>query len=198
MDGGLLSGLGGILGGMFGDNGKAYDKAMEQYQKYGQMGEQTQQPYLNAGQGAISDYQKWLQAQSNPTSYFNSLMGGYQESPYAHMMQQQAMNAANNAASAGGLMGSSALMRQQQQNAGEIASGDMNSWLQKVLGINAQYGQGQHNLMQSGQGAANALTGLYGNLGQQMGDMAYGRQAGKSGGMSDIINGGLSILGSFL
>jgi len=195
---GFLDGLGGILGGFFGDNGKSYDKAMEQYQKYAQMGQQTQQPYLNAGQGAIGDYQKWLQRQNNPGSFINGLMDGYQESPYAHMLQQQAMNAGNNAASASGLMGSSALTRQLQQNAGQIASGDMNSWLQNVLGINTQYGQGQHNLIQGGQGSANALTGLYNNLGQQMGEAAYGKQAGKSNGLSDIIGSGLSILGSFL
>ena len=192
------SGLGGFLGGLFGDSGKPYDKAMEQYQKYMQMGQGVQQPYLDAGKGAIGDYQKWLEGQKDPTKFINGLMGDYQESPYAHMLQQQAMNAGNNSASASGMMGSSALMQQQMQNAGQIASGDMNSWLQNVLGINTQYGQGQKGLIDTGQGSANALTNMYENMGNKMGDAAYGKEAGKKNGFWNTIGGGLSMLGSFL
>lgn len=192
------SGLGGLLGGLFGDSGKPYDSAMEQYQKYMQMAKNTQQPYLNAGKGAIGDYQTWLNGQKDPAQFINGLMGDYQESPYAHMLQQQAMNAGNNSASASGMMGSSALMQQQQQNAGQIASGDMNSWLQNVLGINTQYGQGQQNLMTGGQNAANSLTNMYNNMGQQMGEAAYGKEAGKNNDFWNTIGGGLNMFGSFL
>ncbi len=192
------SGLGGFLGGLFGDSGKPYDKAMEQYQKYMQMSQGTQQPYLNAGTGAIGDYQKWLEGQKDPSGFINNLMGNYKESPYAHMLQQQAMNAGNNSASASGMLGSSALMNQQMQNAGQIASGDMNSWLQNVLGINTQYGQGQNNLMQGGQQAANSLSNMYNQMGQNMGEAAYGKEAGKKNDFWNTIGGGLSMLGSFL
>ncbi len=194
----MLGGAGGLIGGLFGNSGKPYDKAMEQYQKYMQMGQNTQQPYLNAGTGAIGDYQKWLEGQKDPSGFINNLMGNYQESPYAHMLQQQAMNAGNNSASASGMLGSSALMNQQMQNAGQIASGDMNSWLQNVLGINNQYGQGQNNLMQGGQSAANSLTDMYNKMGQQMGDAAYGKEAGKKNDFWSALGGGLSMLGSFL
>lgn len=192
------SGLGGVLGGLFGNSGKPYDKAMDEYQKYMQMSQQTQQPFLNAGTGAIGDYQKWLQSQQDPSKFINGLMGNYQESPYAHMLQQQAMNAGNNSASASGMMGSSALMNQQMQNAGQIASGDMNSWLQNVLGINTQYGQGQNNLINVGQNSANALTDMYNQMGGKMGEAAYGKQAGKQNDFWNTIGGGLSMLGSFL
>lgn len=192
------SGAGGFLGGLFGDSGKPYDKAMEQYQKYMQMGQGVQQPYLDAGKGAIGDYQKWLEGQKDPSKFINGLMGDYQESPYAHMLQQQAMNAGNNSASASGMMGSSALMQQQMQNAGQIASGDMNSWLQNVLGINSQYGQGQNSLMTGGQGAANSLTDMYNQMGGKMGEASYGKEAGKKNDLWNTIGGGLSMLGSFL
>lgn len=192
------SGLGGFLGGLFGDSGKPYDKAMEQYQKYMQMGQGAQQPYANAGQGAIGDYQQWLQGQKDPSGFINNLMGNYQESPYAHMLQQQAMNAGNNSASASGMMGSSALMDQQMKNAGQIASGDMNSWLQNVLGINSQYGQGQNNLMQGGQNAANSLMNMFNQMGGRMGEAAYGKEAGKQNNFWNTLGGGLGMLGSFL
>lgn len=192
------SGLGGFLGGMFGDSGKPYDKAMEQYNKYMQMGQGVQQPYLDAGTKGLGNYQEWLEKQKDPTKFMNDLMGNYQESPYAHMLQQQAQNAGNNSASASGMMGSSALMQQQMQNAGQIASGDMNSWLQNVLGINTQYGEGQKDLKNGGQSAANALTDMYNQMGGKMGDAAYGKEAGKKNDFWNTIGGGIGMLGAFL
>lgn len=192
------SGLGGFLGGLFGNSGKPYDEAMKQYQEWANRAQGVNQPYLDAGKGAIGDYQDWLKGQKDPSGFINNLMGNYQESPYAHMLQQQAMNAGNNSASAGGLMGSSALMQQQQQNAGQIASGDMNQWLQNVLGINTQYGQGQQNLMTGGQNSAKSLTDMYNNMGKQMGDAAYGKEAGKQKDFWNTIGGGLGMGLSFL
>lgn len=191
-------GLGGLLGGLFGDSGKPYDKAMEEYQKYMQMAQGAQQPYADAGKGAVGDYQKWLQGQQDPSKFINNLMGQYQESPYTKFMQQQSQNAGINAGSANGLSGSSALMQQMQQNAGNISQQGMNDWLQSVLGINTQYGQGQNNLMQGGQNAANALTNMYSQYGDKMGDAAFGRQGGKKQDFWNTIGGGLGMIGSFL
>lgn len=198
-DSGLFgSGLGDVLGGLFGDSGKPYDKAMEQYQQWADKSQGVQQPYLDAGKGAIGDYQKWLQGQKDPSGFINNLMGDYKQSPYSQYLQQQAQNAGVNSASASGMTGSSALMQQQQQNAGNIASQDMNQWLQNVLGINTQYGQGQQNLMTGGQNSANALTNMYGQMGKQMGEAAYGKEAGKKNDFWNTAGGIGSMIGSFL
>lgn len=181
------SGLGGLFGGLFGNSGKSYDK----YNEYMQQAQQAQQPYANAGQGAIGDYQRWLQSQQDPSKFINDQMGNYQESPWAKNLQQQSMNAGQNAASASGLMGSTPMMQQMQQNAGTISSQDQNQWLQNVLGINTQYGQGQQNLMNGGQNAANQL----GNIFNQMGQGAYGQQAGKQQDFFNTLGGGIGILG---
>lgn len=190
----FTSGLGGMLGGLFGNSGKPYDKAMEQYQKFMQMGQGVQQPYLDAGTGAIGDYQKWLQGQQDPSKFINGLMQNYQQSPYTSYLQQQAQNAGTNMGSASGLSGSSALAQQMQQNAGNIAQQGMDSWLQNVLGINTQYGQGQQNLMTGGQNAANSLMNMYNQMSQQMGDAAYGKEAGKQNDLWNTIGGGLGML----
>jgi hypothetical protein len=191
------SGLGGFLGGLFGHSDKPYDKAMEQYQKYMQMGQQTQQPYLNAGQDSIVNYQNWLQNQQNPSQFINNQMANYQESPWAQNMQQQSINSGQNAASASGLMGSTPLMQALQQNAGTIASQDQNNWLQNVLGINSQYGQGQNNLMTGGKNAANALAALYNQMGENMGQAAYGKEAGRNQDFWNTIGGGLNMIKGF-
>lgn len=189
------SGLSGFLGGIFGNSGRPYDKAMEQYQHYANLGQATQQPFLNAGTNAIGNFQNWLSGMQNPSQFINNQMANYQESPYAHYLQQQAMNAGQNAASASGLIGSSPFIQQMQRDASGIASGDMNQWLQNVLGINSQYGQGQFGLMNSGQQSANALTDMYHKVGQQMAEAEYGKDAAKQKDLFNAIGGGLSMLG---
>ncbi len=192
------SGLGGLFGGLFGDSSKPYDSAMNQYKQWGDKAQQTQQPYQQAGEGAIGDYQKWLQGQQDPSGYINKLMGQYQESPYAKNLQQQSMNAGQNAASASGLMGSTPLMQQLEQNAGNISAQDQNQWLQNVLGINTQYGQGENNLMQGGQGAANKLSELFNQMGQRMGEQSYNKEASKQNNFWNTMGGAGSLIGSFL
>src|SRR6266436_3048883 len=135
---GFAGGLSGFLGGLFGNSDKPYDKYMDWIKK----SQQGQQPYANAGEGALGDYQKWLEAQKDPSKFINDQMKNYQTSDYAQNLQQQAMNAGQNAASASGLMGSTPMMQQMQNNAGQIQSADQNQWLQNILGINSQYGQG--------------------------------------------------------
>ena len=196
------SGLAGLLGGMFGNSGAPYDDAMKQYQHWANRAQGAQNPFLNAGTGAIGNYQHWLQGMQDPSKFMNNMMGQYQESPWAHNLQQQAMRAGTNAASMGGLpngmggagFGSTPFQMQAQQNASNISSQDMNNWLQNVLGINTQYGQGQAGMMGMGQNAANALTGMYGQMGQQMGDAAYGRRAGQNQDFMNILGGGLQML----
>lgn len=188
------SGLGGFLGGLFGDSGKPYDKAMEQYQQWMNQAQGVQQPFLDAGKQGMGDYQDWLKGMKDPSQFINGLMGDYQASPYTQYMQQQAQNAGVNAGSASGLMGSSALAQQMQQNAGNIAQQGLDSWLQNVLGINNQYGQGQQNMMGVGQNAANSLTNMYNQMGQNMGQAAYGKEAGKQNDLWNTIGGGLGML----
>jgi len=191
-------GIGGMLSGLFGNSGKPYDDAMDQYQKYGQQATDAQQPYAQAGQGAIGDYQKWLQSQQDPSGFMNNLMGQYQESPFAKYQQQQGMRAGQNMGSASGLSGSSAMQQQMQQNSQNISSQDMQNWLGNALGINTQYGQGQQSLMQGGQNAANQMSNIYSNMGQNMGDAAYGKRAGQNQDWSNMIGGGISLASMFL
>lgn len=198
MSAGGLGAAGGLIGGLFGDSGAPYDAAMDQYKEWANKAQGTQQPFLNAGTNALGNYQDWLSGMKDPSSFINNLMGNYQQSPWAKFQQQQSMRAGTNAASASGLTGSTPFAQQMQQNAQNISSQDMNQWLQNVLGINTQYGQGQNNLINTGANAANALTNMYGQMGQQMGQAAYGQKAGENQDWSNMIGGGLSLAAMFL
>ena len=187
--------VGNILYGLFGDAGAPYDAASKELDKYLPEAQKYQQPFYDAGKGAIPDFQKWLQGMQDPSGFINKMMGGYQESPYAQNLQRQARQAGTNAASASGLTGSTPFAQQMEQTAGNISSGDMNQWLQHVLGINTQYGQGQGQLMQQGQGAANSLTELMNQFMQNKANLAYGQGSADQGQTGSLFSGLSGLFG---
>lgn len=195
--GGLGEGIGGFLGGLFGNSGDPYKDAMKQYQNWANQAQKVQNPFLQMGQGAIPQFQQWLQGQQDPSGFINKLMGQYNESPWAKYQQEQAMRAAQNQGAAGGLTGSTPLMQFAQQQAHDISSEDMSKWLANVLGINTQYGQGLGSEIQGGQNAANSLTSMYGDMGRQMAEAAYGKRAGEQQDKANMW-GGLFKAGSSL
>ena len=193
----LMQGGSSLLSGLFGNSGKPYEDAMKRYQEWGEKGQQAQNPFLQAGQGAIDPYQKWLSGMSNPSGFINNQMGQYQESPWAHNMQQQSMRAGQNFGSANGLSGSTPLAQQLQQNSGNISSQDMNQWLQNVLGINTQYGQGYGNLIGVGQNSANSLTNMYGDMGRQMGEQAANSGIARQNDRNNLFGGAIGLGAGF-
>lgn len=195
---GIGAGAAELFGGLFGDSGKPYDAAMDQYQNYSDKAEKAQNPFYTAGTNAIPQFQNWLTSMQNPSDFINHLMTQYQQSPYAKYLQQQSMRAGTNAASASGLIGSTPYAEQLQQNSANIASGDMNQWLQNVLGINSQYGAGTGDLIGRGQNSANTLTSLYNNTGEKMGEASYGKEAGGQQDMWNTIGGVASLASMFL
>lgn len=194
----FIPGAASFFGGLFGDSGGGYDSAMDEYSRWNKMATSQQQPFYNAGSGAIGNYQSWLDSQKNPTEFVNQTMQNYNASPYSQYLQQQNIRTGQNAGSASGLSGSTALMQQLQQNANNISSQDMNQWLQNVLGINTQYGQGQQNLMNMGQNSANSLSNLYNTMGTNMGEAAYGKQAGQNQDFWNMIGGAGQMFGGLL
>lgn len=171
--------LPGLAQGFFGDSGKPYEQAWKGYKPFFEQAKTSQNPFYNAGQQAIPQFQNWLSSQSNPSGFINNLLSQYQESPWAHYQQEQGVRAAQNLGSATGLTGSTPLQLQAQQNAQSISSGDMQNWLQNVLGINTQYGAGLHNQEQMGQHAADFLSQLFQGAGEYKGGTNYGQEAGE-------------------
>ncbi len=205
---GSASGMGGSLAslfeGIFNNAGAPYGDAMSQLQKYFQGAQGFQNPFYQAGTQGTQNYQNWLSGMQDPTKFINNTMNQYQASPYSQYLQQQAVRAGQNAASMGGLsngqggagLGSSPFAQQLQQNAANISSQDMNQWLGNVLNVNQQYGQGQQNLMNTGQNAANSLTNLFSRMGENMGQLALGQGEGNQQNLSNIFSGLFGIGGS--
>lgn len=200
--GGVGGDIAGILGGLFGDAGQPYEDASNTLQGYYGQATQAQNPFLKMGYGAIPGYQNWVQGQANPSMFINNLMNQYQQSPWAKFQQQQAIRAGQNMGSASGLTGSTPLLQFAQQNAQNISSQDMQNWLQNVLGINTQYGQGLQNQIGGGQTAANSLSSLAQNFGENQANLSYdqsqAQQNQQNGLWGGLIGLGTSIAGALL
>lgn len=188
-----------IFQGLFGDPGRGYKDASRSLEQMLPQAQSYNMPFLQAGQQALPGFSQWLQGMSNPSGFMNNLMGGYQESPYAHYQQQQGMRAAQNMGSTGmspyGGAGSTPLMQFAQQNAQDISSKDMNSWLQNVLGINSLYGSGMNSLISGGRESANSMQKLMSDyMGAQAG-LSYGQGAANQGKMGSLVSGITGLFG---
>ncbi len=191
---GKSEGLAGILSGLFGHSGDPYKDAMKEYQKYYGQAQGAQNPFFQAGTGALPDYQDWLSKMKDPSQFINNMMGQYQESPFAKFQQQQGIRAAQNLGSASGLTGSTPLSMQTQQNAQNISSQDQNQWLQNALGINKEYGSGMEGLVGRGQNSANMISQLLSHLGEKMGEGKFGQKFGEQQDRNNIFGGLLKLL----
>lgn len=186
------SGFGGLfplIGDFLSRPGQPYGDASKELSRYFPQQQGYLNPFLQAGQGAIPNFQNWLKTMQNPSGFINNLMGGYQESPFAHFQQDQAMRSAQNMGSASGLTGSTPLTQFAQQNARDISSQDMNQWLQNVLGVNSQYGAGQMGLMGQGMQAGNAMSQMLGDYARNQAMLRYGQGAANQGRWGNIIGG---------
>lgn len=195
MSGGGASGLGGIFGGLFGKD--PYKGASKEYEKYANQASNYQNPFYQAGTGAMGDFQNYLKGMKDPSEFLNNLMKNYKESDYTKNLQNESERSGINAASASGLIGSTPFLKQQQKNAGEIAQGGMNDWLSQALGINSQYGGGLEKLMGMGQQSGNKLSDIFSQLGQDKAGMSYGSDMNKNKQMQDFFSGLMSLFGSF-
>lgn len=192
--------LGGAIPGFaqyfFGRSDTPYKRAEDAYNPHYRQSREAQNPFYEAGQRGMQDFQNWLAQMKDPSAFINKLMGNYQESPWAHIQQQNARRAGINAASASGLIGSTPYLQQAQQNAHNISQEDMMNWLKNVLGINTEYGQGQHDLYTGGQHAADEISNIERDAGDWYAQNAYNKsQAQQSdknalwGGISKLIGG---------
>jgi len=118
-------------------------------------------PYYQAGNKALQQYQdvtnRMLQ---HPEELENTIMQGYQMSPYAKYQTQQTTEAANRAAAAAGELGTpneqAALARQIQG----ITSADEQQYLQNAMQPYMSAYQGLGGITQMGYGSAGQMANI--------------------------------------
>lgn len=189
-----MSALTNILQGLFGFSNDPYGKGMSQYSKYSNQAGGYQKPFYDAGVNSLSPYQARLAQMADPQAYFNSIMGGYNESPYAKYQQQESMNKSINEASNTGMTGSTPFQLQAQKNAQDISSKDMDKYFQDIMGINTDYMSGLNNLISGGEHSADVMTQLKNILGAVMGEGSYKQGIGNQNSFNSLISGAAQFL----
>jgi len=185
----------GFLQYLFGQSDRPFKEAEQGYTPHYREARNAQNPFYNAGVQGMGDFQNWLSTMKDPSAFINHLMTGYQSSPWEQIQQQQARRAGINAASASGLVGSTPYLQQAQQNAHNISQEDMQNWLKNVLGINEEYGKGQYGLYQGGQHAADQITGLENNAGENYAALRYGQEQGRQYDRNSLFSGIGKLIG---
>lgn len=191
--GGALGGKGGALGGSQRNPASA---AMPYLDQIAGVGRQNYQPFIDQGQrqgqALEGQYGNLMQ---DPTSFLNALMRGYQPSEGYNFQKDQLTKHLGNTAAAGGYRGSENDQLQQGQLIQQLLSGDMQSFLNNVLGLYGQGLQGAQQQQNLGYGAANGLSDYLGNsLGNQA-DFAYQGQAAQNKSQANKKNSLLNFIG---
>lgn len=189
-----FGGLGDIFTNLFYNPSDPYRKAQRDYDFYMDKSANELNPFSEAGQKGLGGLEDWLSGMKDPQEFINKIMGGYQESPYAKYLQQQAQRAGINAGSATGMVGSTPWAQQMQENAAGISSKDMQDWLGRVLGLNTQYGAGQQHLADMGYNAARDKANIFGQRAGDEGRLEYQKELARQGRGGGILSG----LGRFL
>lgn len=207
---GLLSSVGNVASSLFGktpDYSEGYRKAQEQLQPYTEAGQralQGMEGYLGQRGRTLSQYGEpadWMYRQigATPQEYYQTLMGGYEESPQYQQQLAAMEKAIANAAAASGMTGSGSFYDTWQRGAKDILSADQQQWLENMLrstqqqqsylgdyrGQQAQYLQAMQNLAQMGLGAA-------GGMGEAQIGEAQARAS--SDPLAGLLGAGLSFL----
>ena len=187
--GGFGGGLASFLGGIFNDYEAPFREGGEAARPWWDKSANEWDPYSQFGQRGIGKYEDWLNGMQNPGDFINKAMGQYQESPWARFSKDQAMRAGMNAASAGGTLGSTPFANEMAQQAAGISSQDMQQWLDRVLGVNTQYGQGWQNAINGGMNAAGGRSNIFQNRANMEGGIAGGEAAARNQRWNDIFGG---------
>jgi hypothetical protein len=188
----------GFFDDLFG--GKDPSKEANKYlsQIPGRLGEYYN-PYIQAGRGALGDWQSQLGGLiKDPGGRLNEIGGGYKESPGFQHALQQALGGAGRAAAAGGMAGSPMHEQQNMGLASDIASQDYNNWMQQALGLYGGGLQGMGNIAGMGLQASGGMADQIAQMLAQQGHNAYegakGRNAAMGGLFGSLLGGGLGFM----
>lgn len=186
------------------------------------------QPYYDAGLRGFKAYQGNIynmgrnlmpynksadsfydQIGQSPQDFYNSMMSGYSESPYAQNQMNAMEQATTAGASASGMYGSTAYNDELQNNANNIMMGDQQQYYNNMMdaanqqykyltnlqGQQAQYRGGLNNLANYGYGSANTMGQYAMQKAQLQAQLAAARSAGLENMIGGIAGAGAGLAG---
>ncbi len=146
-------------------------------------------PYVNAGRDASGKTKSAYEGMmDDPTGFINKLMEGYKPSEGYQFQKEQLTKELGNTAAAGGIAGTP----QDQLNQGEavqkLLSGDMQQFLQNVLGRYDTGLKGEEGIASRGYDASGKLTDTLGTTLGAQGGLAFQDVQNKNQNTKDLWN----------
>lgn len=179
-----MSWLSKLLGG---DGKSPMDEANKYLNQIPGVGHQGYDPYVNAGLDASgktkSQYENLM---NDPTGFINKLMEGYKPSEGYQFQKDQLTKELGNTAASGGVAGTPLDQMNQGEGIQKLLSGDMQQFLQNVLGAFGKGLTGEEGIAERGFDANKNLTDLLGGALNQQGELAYKNKVDKNQNKSDL------------
>lgn len=196
--GGLGAGVGSLLGSLFGNQENPYQEAAPIYNQYASQAQSQFNPYIQQGQDAGKTYNTHLSnLLENPTELQDSIASHYQQSPYAHYLNNQAMDASNYAAQLGGVAGTP---QQQTQLGGVLAQingQDLNNYVNNGMNAYNTGLGGMSHLNDIGFQGAGSLANLFQKQGEDLASLKANEAIQNNQNSADMF-GGLGQIGGSL
>ncbi len=127
------------------------------------MGHQNYDPYIDRGNNASNSLnEQFMKMMSDPQGFLAQMQSGYKTSDAYKNKSEELQKGMGAAAAAGGLAGTPYHQQQYGEEADKLLSGDMQQYLDNVMGINKTGLSGEQDFANKGFDATKALTDLLG------------------------------------
>lgn len=146
-------------------------------------------PYVNAGKDASGKTKSTYESlMDDPTGFINKLMEGYQPSEGYNFQKEQLTKELGNTAAAGGIAGTPQDQMNQGAGVQKLLSGDMQKFLENVLGVFNTGVKGEEGIAERGYDASGKLTDTLGGALNQQGGLAFNQEQNSQKNKQDLWN----------
>jgi hypothetical protein len=176
------------LSKLFGGGGKSpMDSANQYLNQIPGVAHQGYDDYINQGKDASGKTKSQYEDMMNdPTGFINKLMEGYKPSEGYQFQKEQLTKELGNTAAAGGIAGTPQDQMNQGAGVQKLLSGDMQQFLQNVLGRYDKGLEGEEGIASRGYDASGKLTDTLGGALNQQGGLAFQDQQQKNQNKNDL------------
>lgn len=176
-----------LLEKIFGGGQSPMNNANQYLNQIPGVAHQGYDPYVNAGLDASgrtkSQYEDLMK---DPTGFINKLMEGYKPSEGYQFQKEQLTKELGNTAAAGGVAGTPMDQMNQGEGVQKLLSGDMQQFLQNILGVFDTGLKGEEGIANRGYDASGKLTDAIGGALNQQGGLAFQDAQQKNSNRNDI------------
>lgn len=167
----IASGIGDMFGGG-GDYSDIMNKGINSIKDYTDQATGKLDPYNQAGQNALGNYQKILsELGDDPAAFRNKIMEGYSASPEAQEKINSGMNTVKSQMAQMGLGGSGDEYQAMYDHAKKTINEDQNDYYNGITGLYGQALKGYGNIFGTGAQAAGQQGGYLANAGEDVASM---------------------------